>query len=527
MGYCFVALAATRFGFPAVKRAFTAEGADIVIASLERWLSALERRPWAWWFFCSVCSMGLCAFMSRSDWPLLPVLTGAVLLWPRLKLRILLITGLLAFCFRLLFSISFIDFSYTGVTYPLGWSSAAVWLIVLLGEALLLTLGIVFFTRRLPPKFFWLVVAANSIGAFFLVLVCGASGGAESPTDGWQFVNLALKIFLLLSPCALLTLITLPRADRSYWSVLASVCQGWAFGSKHPFAGLARWESREAYTRDELIRTQRKGLRLLFVAGVAMLVKRVIFSLFLGEQALANMTPVIELLQRLHEGQLTPLFVAWRLVLFDWFLFFFRSGLWAATVIGIMRLAGFDLFRHTWRPLEARDFSDFFQRQLYYFNDFIFSVAFWPAFVALRVKYARLRVLISLLLSVGLFNAIVATGYRFESIHRLQVIKASFNQFSLDYLTSFACYLTYSVMLALALYPSVWARLKRSSLPSQQPPFPKAERQSSAWFSQAARLIRVGAFVLFWAAIRTFEYSLPGQYALNWQLLGALLGWPR
>ena len=453
-----------------------------------------------WWLICSAVAMPLCFYMSRSDWPLLPLLIGGVLLWPEAKYRILLLTGLLSFFMRLSFSIAVPDVLLTGPLpmIPVLWSIAITALVVT--EGILLTMAVSFLARRASAR-----GVAYVVGAFVvLVGLCLIGVGYMGEMASVRLIAWPLRVLVWLSPCALLTLATFPRGERSFWARLASVCQGWTMGIKHPFGALARWESREATVVDEVIRIQRKGIKLLLTTAALVLLKRAVFLTFLVDEMERTVPPIAELLVLLRDGTSPSFFYLWGYVLLDWFDFFFRAWVWGAMAIGIMRLSGFDLYRHTWRPFEATTIFDFFQRSLFYFNDVIFGVIFWPVFTSLRFKNQRLRIFISLFLSVGLFNALLTTGYEW--------FRGSLNrpaELILKNSTGFVCYLTYAGLLALALYPSILERLvgkEKVRMPS------------------GMRLVRIGMFVMFWSAIRVFERSLPGEYFLNWRLFTALFG---
>lgn len=455
-----------------------------------------------WWLICSVVAMPLCFYMSRSDWPLLPFLIGGVLLWPRAKYQILLSTGLVSFFMRLSLPIAVPDILLTGELPGLSLLSAAIMSAFVFAEAVLLTAGVLFVARSIRESRYVYVVGV-SIGAI-CVLILGVSA-FEDGTHVTRVSASLLRILVWLSPCALLTLLTLPSSKRSFWSVMASVCQGWTMGTKHPFGALARWESREAQTFDDVIAVQSKGLKLLLTASVLVLIKRTVFAFLLKTEVPRVEPPIVELLQSLQGGELPALPVVWGYVLWDWFDFFFRAWAWGATAIGIMRLSGFDLFRHTWRPFEGTTIFDFFQRSLFYFNDVIFSVVFWPVFTSLRFKNQKFRIFLSLFLSVGVFNTLLTTGYDW--------FRGGWSQpaeLILKNGTAFICYLTYAGLLTLMLYPSILERL--------------AGREKPRLARGGMQFVRIGMFIFVWSAVRVFERSLPGEYFLNWRLFAALFG---
>ncbi len=455
-----------------------------------------------WWLICSSVAVSLCFYLSRSDWPLLPILIGGVLLWPKAKYQILLLTGLASFFMRLSLSIAFPDLWLTGPLPNMPFLQCVLISGLILVEAVLLTFVVRYFGQhgRIRNSIFL-------IGTFIVLVALSLVGtGYVEDVTSVRLIAWPLRALIWLGPCALLTLITLPRAERSFWLVLASVCQGWTLGIKHPFGALARWESREARVIDEVVRVQRKGLKLLLGAAVVVLVQRTTATLFSKAEVVQTVSPILELLKLLNAGVPLSFAMAWRYVLLDWFDFFFRAWVWGAMAIGILRLAGFELFRHTWRPWAATSIFDFFQRSLFYFNDVIFGVVFWPVFTSLRFRSEKVRVFLALFLSVGLFNSLLTTGYEWFRGEWLQP-----TDLLLKNGTGFICYLTYATLLTIALYPSMLARL--SDTGDVRP-------------LGRMRFVRIGVFILFWSSIRIFERSLPGEYLLNWRLFGLLLGFP-
>lgn len=449
-----------------------------------------------WWLICSVIAMSLCFYMSRSDWPLLPILIGGVLLWPNSKYQVLFLTGLASFVMRLSLSIGYPDILVTGPLPGVPLGQAVLTCLILVVEAFIITVGVRFLARK-PRSNSYLTVVIVSIVMTGIALLTASV--LSIPNLGiW-----AIRVFVWLGPSALLTLAMLSKTERPFVSVAASVCQGWTMGIKHPFGALGSWEVRESNTPADLILIQKKGLRLLFQTAVVVLIKRSIFNVFLFGETTRSLTPNMELLLRLQAGVPLSVASAWSYVLLDHFNFFFRAWVWGAMAVGTMRLAGFDLLRHTWHPFRAHSMIDLFQRLLFYFNEVLLRIAFWPVFAALPLKNKKVRIFVALMCSVGLYNALLATGNEwFRGLRDPSEILMKNG-------TQFLSYLTYSTLLSLALYPSICRRL-----------FGGDEVAHSGHL----RLLRVVGFILFWAAIRVFEYAVPGDYFLNWRLFAALFG---
>lgn len=70
-------------------------------------------------------------------------------------------------------------------------------------------------------------------------------------------------------------------------------------------------------------------------------------------------------------------------------------------VVAILRMVGFQAFRHTYKPYRANSLADFFARWLYYYNELIKRFFIFPFFIRLRfIKIEKLRVFLSFFLGI-------------------------------------------------------------------------------------------------------------------------------
>jgi hypothetical protein len=71
------------------------------------------------------------------------------------------------------------------------------------------------------------------------------------------------------------------------------------------------------------------------------------------------------------------------------------------TVVGCLRLFGFNVFRNTYKPLLAQSIVDFWNRFYHYFKELLVEFFFFPTYVSVFKSYPRLRI----------FTAIMAAAF--------------------------------------------------------------------------------------------------------------------
>lgn len=121
----------------------------------------------------------------------------------------------------------------------------------------------------------------------------------------------------------------------------------------------------------------------------------------------------------------------------------------SAVIVGCARFVGFDIFRNTYKPYNAKSFHDFFVRYFYYYNQLILNFFFFPIYrnlIFLKNKNYRIYITIFLSIFCGAFLIHLS-----REPHRFFIFK-NIN----DYIIFVACYLPYIFGLAFSLTLSVF-----------------------------------------------------------------------
>jgi hypothetical protein len=74
------------------------------------------------------------------------------------------------------------------------------------------------------------------------------------------------------------------------------------------------------------------------------------------------------------------------------------------TVIGCLRLFGFNVFRNTYKPLLAQSIVDFWNRYYYYFKELLVEFFFFPTYVSAFKSYPRLRIFTAIMAAACVGN---------------------------------------------------------------------------------------------------------------------------
>jgi hypothetical protein len=112
--------------------------------------------------------------------------------------------------------------------------------------------------------------------------------------------------------------------------------------------------------------------------------------------------------------------VAWSTRWLCLFVDFFDSILHLAfaghIVIACARLAGYNLPRNTYRPLEARTIAEFWGRYYYYFKELMLNLFYFPTYLACFRKRPQLRAAFATFMAAGVGNLL------FHSIREFQAV---------------------------------------------------------------------------------------------------------
>src|SRR4029453_4056095 len=84
-----------------------------------------------------------------------------------------------------------------------------------------------------------------------------------------------------------------------------------------------------------------------------------------------------------------------------WALYFTIFG---HKIVGIARVAGFNIYRNTYKPYQATSIADFYNRIYYYFKELLVAFFFYPSYLRYFKKHPRLRLFTATLAAAGLGN---------------------------------------------------------------------------------------------------------------------------
>lgn len=437
--------------------------------------------------------------MGRPDGIVLPFLVGLTLAFPGRRYGILFATGVISLLIRW-------SFNRNGSLGFLSSEQPRVWgLYVFVAHIAIVGVfaKLLHLALRRQNERSRILLLAGTFAATILLMYCSQIR-FES-----RFLNSMVQAFAnqigLLSPCIALTIMSLRVHDPSNASgVLASLSQGWMTGLLLPPIGIVEhWDRAATSSLDETCRLQRRSL-WLFILGAALGYLRIQYVPVIGEEEKTSFLMIQPALVALHNGKSLSAFDLWRAVLTDFGVYFIWLMWTGVTAVATMRLAGFHVFRNTYRLLESKTFSEFFERYQYFYKDLVFTVSFWPIFVRLRSLGLKWRVALSLFFAVGIYNTYLNLTYRWSKTAFLD-----FNGAAQKILTFSLNYLIYATMLAALIYPSMLRAVMG-----------RETATTPIWW----RVAKIFGIVCAFAAIRTFERSIPGEYLVNWRMFFGLFG---
>jgi D-alanyl-lipoteichoic acid acyltransferase DltB (MBOAT superfamily) len=81
-------------------------------------------------------------------------------------------------------------------------------------------------------------------------------------------------------------------------------------------------------------------------------------------------------------------------------------SIWGHKAIALCRMAGFNAFRMTYRPLTATSISEFFNRIHWYLKEMLATFFFYPTYLRYFKRHPRVRVFVATMAAAGLGNFI-------------------------------------------------------------------------------------------------------------------------
>jgi hypothetical protein len=181
----------------------------------------------------------------------------------------------------------------------------------------------------------------------------------------------------------------------------------WGF-TNVPFGkGAAYLERTEARNEDELARVQLKGLKLLVWAAMLSVVSRVSREVLWGSGSfcLNGMVPTLEISFERHlQGHPDPLVIRWLAVILHFLFDILSLTILGHKIIAICRMAGFNVFRNTYRPLTSPTIAEFYNRIYYYFKELLATFFFYPTYLRYFKRLPRLRLFVATLAAAAFGN---------------------------------------------------------------------------------------------------------------------------
>ena len=174
-------------------------------------------------------------------------------------------------------------------------------------------------------------------------------------------------------------------------------------GSNTPYGkGWDYLSANEAKDAEALARSQLAGIRLLALATLLLVVKRLFEGTVFNETNLIyekvggfpdrftlSITRVEQMFAR---PDAYPLWMRWASIYCELFWLVLHIAVRGHVIVASLRLAGFHVFRNTYKPLLAESVVEFWNRYYFYFKELLAIFFFYPAFTRHFKKYPRLRI---------------------------------------------------------------------------------------------------------------------------------------
>ncbi len=157
---------------------------------------------------------------------------------------------------------------------------------------------------------------------------------------------------------------------------------------------LARHEARDG---EAFARSQLAGVKLLVLACMWHVALRAMAALVFGDadNAFSKLTGGRSLhvphVWDLFHGESASVPMAWLAVYAELVRATLALAVFGHTIVGSLRLMGFNVFRNTYKPLLAESVVDFWNRYYYYFKELLVEFFFYPIYLRSFKRRPRLR----------------------------------------------------------------------------------------------------------------------------------------
>lgn len=331
--------------------------------------------------------------------------------------------------------------------------------------------------------------------AIFVCLALAIAGTSAVPpalrTLSWILLA-PLSGFLWILAYALRDCQRKPVSAHGIGSMLATLWTG-ASSPTPTLKGPSHALKVEKVDGREFAITQLKGIKLLMWAMVLVLVSVAIQIV----QLKAGIPTLEEAIDRNLTGSI-PIWLCWFSLAGSFVLVVLQIAIWGHTVIGGLRLLGFQALRNTYAPFRARSIAEFWNRFYFYFKELLVDHFYYPAYLRYFKRSPRLRTVFATFAAAGFGNAFFHFVRDVKFVAELGLWRA---------LTGFQVYLFYSFLLA--------AGISISQL--------RGKRRDASWFRTEV-LSRV-IVVLFFGLVHIFNderrtVSLGAHFAFLSRLFG-------
>ncbi len=178
----------------------------------------------------------------------------------------------------------------------------------------------------------------------------------------------------------------------------------------------------EARNGEQLARSQLAGLKLLILAFAWTIARQAMDAAVYGDPSspfrglFGGLSLELPRLQRMMELHLTDARSAVACLYLELIRWTLEIAVYGHLVVGSLRLLGFHVFRHTYRPLLAESLVDFWGRWTYYYKEVLNDFFFFPTF--LRSSWASPKVRLFL----AVFAAALVGNMYFDVLWNLDLL---------------------------------------------------------------------------------------------------------
>lgn len=99
-----------------------------------------------------------------------------------------------------------------------------------------------------------------------------------------------------------------------------------------------------------------------------------------------------------------PIGLTWQSLILNFFVEIIDLSIMGHASVAVARMAGFNLLRNTYRPLEATSIAEFWNRYFYYFKELLVEFFFMPTFLRYFKKHPTLRIVFATFMAAGVGN---------------------------------------------------------------------------------------------------------------------------